>query len=111
MQTRKYAEALDQQRKMNDYMKSSFGTMTHSEKKLNKEGLHQFKVGNVKPVNYLVPGLADNSKGIGGSEPIKKKGHRGRNDSMRMSYDFNRAGMELTQGSQSQLHSPKFTPR
>jgi len=83
MATKKYADALDQQRKMNGIMKSNFGTMTHTEKRLNKEGLHHYKQGDPHEIKYMIPGLADNSQGIGGTMPIRGKGHqdRGRNKS------------------------------
>ena len=81
-------------------MKSNFGTMTHTEKRLNKEGLHHYKQGDPHEIKYMIPGLADNSQGIGGTMPIRGKEHmdRGRNkNQLRMSHDFSRAGIELTQ--------------
>ena len=85
-----YHKALDEQKRMNDYLKKQFGTMTHTEKKLNKGGLRSYKSGSTLPQKYMVPGLADNSAGVGGSMALKRKGVHQKRASM----DFQKIGQE-----------------
>lgn len=57
----KYKLALELQMR-NKTIRDSLGKMTQCEKDLNKETLSLLENDQVtKPINYLIPGLADNS--------------------------------------------------
>ena len=64
-----YKQTLDNQVKIKDYQKGSYGTMTQAEKKFNKVDLNHFKQ-NKNSVQALIPGI-NNLQTIG-SSPLKR---------------------------------------
>lgn len=51
----------------------NLGQMTQCEKNLNKDTLTSFSSNTFTPINYMIPGLADNSQSVG-AKALKRKG-------------------------------------
>ena len=63
------------------------GKMTECEKNLNKDSLTTISSSTFTPVNYMIPGLADNSQSVG-AKALKRKGIDQNLVNIRLSQDF-----------------------